>query len=51
MESWTRRSKISAQVLQIDPQSGAAYTNLGVVYMRRKQWDKALSDAARKQSD
>jgi tetratricopeptide (TPR) repeat protein len=30
------------QVLQLDPQSGAAYTNLGVVYMRRKQWAKAL---------
>ena len=30
-------------VLQIDPQSGAAYTNLGVVYMRRKQWAKAVS--------
>ena len=31
------------QVLQLDPQSGAAYTNLGVVYMRRKQWTKAIS--------
>ncbi|HEX6822892.1 MAG TPA: tetratricopeptide repeat protein [Candidatus Sulfotelmatobacter sp.] len=31
------------EVLQIDPQSGAAYTNLGVVYMRRKQWAKAVS--------
>jgi len=30
------------QVLQLDPQSGAAYANLGVVSMRRKQWDKAL---------
>jgi tetratricopeptide (TPR) repeat protein len=29
-------------VLQLDPQSGAAYVNLGVVYMRRKQWGKAL---------
>jgi tetratricopeptide (TPR) repeat protein len=29
-------------VLQVDPQSGAAYGNLGVVYMRRKQWTKAL---------
>jgi tetratricopeptide (TPR) repeat protein len=29
-------------VLQLDPQSGAAYANLGVVYMRRKQWNKAL---------
>jgi len=29
-------------VLQIDPQSGGAYANLGVVYMRRKQWERAL---------
>jgi tetratricopeptide (TPR) repeat protein len=35
------------QVLQLDPQSGAAYANLGVVYMRRKQWTKAL-DALQK---
>jgi tetratricopeptide (TPR) repeat protein len=31
------------QVLQLDPKSGAVYANLGVVYMRRKQWDKALT--------
>ncbi|MFZ1140214.1 MAG: tetratricopeptide repeat protein, partial [Candidatus Sulfotelmatobacter sp.] len=30
------------QVLQVDPQAGGAYANLGVVYMRRKQWTKAL---------
>jgi Tfp pilus assembly protein PilF len=30
------------QVLQADPQAGAAYANLGVVYMRRKQWSEAL---------
>jgi tetratricopeptide (TPR) repeat protein len=30
------------QVLQINPQAGGAYANLGVVYMRRKQWSKAL---------
>jgi tetratricopeptide (TPR) repeat protein len=29
-------------VLQADPQAGGAYANLGVVYMRRKQWNKAL---------
>jgi len=29
-------------VLSIDPQSGGAYANLGVVYMRRRQWSKAL---------
>ena len=33
------------EVLQIDPQSGAAYTNLGVVYMRRKQWARARGRA------
>ena len=32
------------QVLQLDPSSGAAYANLGVVSMRRKQWAKALQD-------
>ena len=31
-------------VLQVDPQSGGAYANLGVVYMRRKQWNKALEN-------
>ena len=30
------------QILTLDPQAGAAYANLGVVYMRRKQWTKAL---------
>jgi tetratricopeptide (TPR) repeat protein len=30
------------RVLAIDPQAGAAYANLGVVYMRRKQWSDAL---------
>ena len=30
------------QVLARDPQSGGAYANLGVVYMRRKQFGKAL---------
>src|SRR5215470_3594264 len=30
------------KVLSADPRSGAAYANLGVVAMRRKQWDKAL---------
>jgi len=32
------------QVLQIDPRSGAAHANLGVVYMRRKQWSRALQE-------
>jgi tetratricopeptide (TPR) repeat protein len=30
-------------VLAVDPKSGAAYANLGVVYMRRKQWSLALT--------
>jgi tetratricopeptide (TPR) repeat protein len=30
------------QVLVVDPKAGSAYANLGVVYMRRKQWAKAL---------
>jgi tetratricopeptide (TPR) repeat protein len=30
------------QVLAINPQLGGAYANLGVVYMRRKQWTQAL---------
>ncbi len=32
------------QVLEIDPKAGGAYANLGVVYMRRKQWTKALAE-------
>jgi tetratricopeptide (TPR) repeat protein len=30
------------QLLQLAPQAGGAYANLGVVYMPRKQWTKAL---------
>jgi tetratricopeptide (TPR) repeat protein len=30
------------QVLAANPQLGGAYVNLGVVYMRRKQWTRAL---------
>jgi len=30
------------RLLAADPQVGGAYANLGVVYMRRKQWTKAL---------
>jgi tetratricopeptide (TPR) repeat protein len=30
------------QVLALEPGVGGAYANLGVVYMRRKQWTKAL---------
>jgi tetratricopeptide (TPR) repeat protein len=31
-------------VLALDPKSGGAYANLGVVYMRRKEWPKALEE-------
>jgi len=31
------------RVTRLDPRSGAAYANLGVVYMRRKQWSEALA--------
>ncbi|MFY9792202.1 MAG: tetratricopeptide repeat protein [Candidatus Sulfotelmatobacter sp.] len=34
------------QVLAANPEVGGAYANLGVVYMRRRQWSKAL-DALR----
>jgi tetratricopeptide (TPR) repeat protein len=37
------------QVLQLDPESGAAYANLGVVYMRRKQWSEALQSLEKAQ--
>ena len=30
------------RVIAVNPRVGAAYANLGVVYMRRKQWAKAL---------
>jgi tetratricopeptide (TPR) repeat protein len=30
------------EVLETNPQVGGAYANLGVVYMRRKQWTQAL---------
>ncbi len=34
-------------VLAIDRQSAGAYANLGVVYMRQKQWGRALSNLQR----
>src|SRR5438094_3033832 len=30
------------QVIATDPRAGAAYSNLGVIAMRRKQWDHAI---------
>jgi tetratricopeptide (TPR) repeat protein len=32
------------QILAANPNVGGAYANLGVVYMRRKQWTKALKE-------
>jgi len=32
------------KVLAADPNAGAAYANLGVIAMRRKQWDEALKN-------
>lgn len=37
-----RAEEIFRQVAQCDPRSAAAYVNLGVVMMRRKQWNQAL---------
>ena len=37
------------QVLAANPEVGGAYANLGVVYMRRKQWSKALEALNRAQ--
>jgi Tfp pilus assembly protein PilF len=31
------------KVLSIDPQAGPAYANLGVIAMRRREWDRALN--------
>lgn len=31
------------EVLALDPRSGAAYSNLGVIAMRRKKWDQAIT--------
>src|SRR5437660_5517126 len=31
------------QVLSVDPRAGSAYANLGVIDMRRKEWDRAIA--------
>src|SRR2546427_10204691 len=31
------------QVLSVDPRAGSAYANLGVIAMRRKDWDRAIA--------
>jgi len=38
------------RVLELDPRAGAAYANLGVVYMRRRQWEKALQELHKAES-
>ena len=35
--------KAFRQVIALDPGAGAAYSNLGVVAMRRKEWDRAIA--------
>jgi tetratricopeptide (TPR) repeat protein len=39
-----KAEKAFQMVLLLDPESGAAYANLGVIEMRRKNWDRALED-------
>src|SRR6266446_6808993 len=31
------------RVVALDPRAGAAYSNLGVIAMRRKEWDRAIA--------
>jgi Flp pilus assembly protein TadD len=31
------------RVIALDPRAGAAYSNLGVIAMRRKEWDRAIT--------
>ncbi len=38
------------KVLSVDPKAGAAYANLGVIEMRRKNWDAALEDLKKAQT-
>jgi len=38
------------KVLAADPKAGAAYANLGVIAMRRKQWDEALKNLKKAES-
>jgi tetratricopeptide (TPR) repeat protein len=39
-----RAERSFRQVLALDPTAAAAYANLGVIYMRRKQWEPALTN-------
>jgi tetratricopeptide (TPR) repeat protein len=39
---WMKAEADFRRVLVLDPNSGAAHTNLGVVFMRQKRWDEAL---------
>ena len=38
------------QVLLLDPKAGAAYANLGVIEMRRKNWDESLKNLKKAQT-
>jgi tetratricopeptide (TPR) repeat protein len=38
------------RVIVLDPKSGAAHINLGVVYMREKRWDDALAELHKAES-
>lgn len=42
--------KAFRMVLSLDPESGAAYSNLGVIEMRQKNWDRALEDLKKAQT-
>src|SRR4029077_4223041 len=39
-----RAERSFRQVLALDPKAAAAYANLGVISMRRKQWEAALTN-------
>ena len=41
--TWTKPKLSFRAVIAADPRAGTAYANLGVIAMRRKQWDHALT--------
>ena len=41
-EHLDQAERVFRAVLSVDPQAASAYANLGVIYMRRKQWTSAL---------
>lgn len=46
----TRAEEDFRRVIALDPQSPAAYVNLGVTYMREKRWDDALVELRKAES-